>query len=299
MLKTAIKPIVLSIAAVILLSACGDKDEKKSPSQVLVKVNKTEITVHQLNGLLGQVQNASPAIKQQMLDQLIDQELLVQKATDLKLDREPNIVQAIEAAKRQILSQAAAERVLGKAEELKPEEIDKFYNENPALFAERKNYVFLVFSIDKKSYTEGVIKQLDKVSNAQQVKATLDAEKIAFSENEVKRTAEQLPLALLPKFSVMKIGDIMTMPEGDKVVLLVLKESVLAPVAKENAAPLIKRYLQNDKAQVDAKVKIKALRDAAKIEYTQKFVEPNPNPEAASGTSSTDDGLKAGLKGLK
>lgn len=297
MLKIAIKPIVLTLTAAMLLSACGDKDEKKSPSQVLAKVNKTEITVHQLNGLLGQVQDASPAIKQQMLDQLIDQELLVQKATDLKLDREPNILQAIEAAKRQILSQAAAERVLGKAEELKAEDIDKFYNQNPALFAERKNYDFSVFSVDKKSYSDELIKKLDKITNVQQVKATLDGAKVQFSENEVKRTAEQLPLALLSKFSAMKPGDIMTMPEGDKVVLLLLKESVSAPVAKENAAPLIKRYLQNDKAQADAKIKIKALRDAAKIEYTQKFVETKP--EAASSPSSTDDGLKAGLKGLK
>jgi EpsD family peptidyl-prolyl cis-trans isomerase len=297
MLKKTIKPAVAVLTIAMLLSACGDKSEKKSPSQVLAKVNKTEITVHQLNGLLGQVQNATPAMKQQMLDQLIDQELMVQKAEELKLDREPNILQAIEMAKRQILSQAAAERVLGKVEELKPEEIDKFYSQNPALFAERKNYEFTVFSLEKKLYTDELTKQLEQVKNAQQAKEILDNAKIKFDENEVKRSAEQLPLALLSKFAAMKNGDIISMPEGEKIVLLLLKESSLIPVAKENAAPLIKRYLQNDKAQSDAKIKIKALRDAAKIEYLQKFSENKS--EVASGPAGADEGLKAGLKGLK
>ncbi|NHQ85944.1 peptidyl-prolyl cis-trans isomerase, EpsD family [Iodobacter sp. HSC-16F04] len=297
MFKTKMKPLALTIAAVALLAGCGDKEEKKSPSQVLATVNKTEITVHQLNTLLGRVQAATPAMKQQMLDQLIDQELLVQKATELKLDREPNVLQSIESAKRQILAQAAAERVLGKPEALKPADIDKFYNDNPALFAERKNYEFIVFSVDKKSYNEDLTRQLDKAGNAQQVKSIFTSAQIKFSENEVKRTAEQLPLTLLPKFSAMKTGDIITMPEGDKVVLLLLKESILAPVPKENASPLIQRYLQNDKVQTDAKIKIKALRDAAKIEYTQKFAEQAPG--ASSPAAAADDGIKAGLKGLK
>jgi EpsD family peptidyl-prolyl cis-trans isomerase len=297
MLKTTIKPLVLTLAATMLLAGCGNKEEKKSPSQVLAKVNSTEITVHQLNTLLGQVQKATPQIKQGMLDQLIDQELLVQKATELKLDREPNVLQSIETAKRQILAQAAAGRIFSKSEELKPAEVELFYNKNPALFAERKLYDFEIFSFEKKLYDDALIKQLDKVNSAQQVKATLGATQIKFTENEVKRTAEQLPIALLNKFAAMKNGDIMAMPEADKMVLLVLKESIAAPVEKEKAAPLIKSYLQNDKAQTDAKLKIKGLRDTAKIEYIQKFVDIKV--EAASAPVDANSGLSAGLKGLK
>lgn len=297
MLKTTIKPLVLTFAAAMLLAGCGDKEEKKSPSQVLAKVNSSEITVHQLNALLGQVQKATPQIKQSMLDQLIDQELLVQKATELKLDREPNVLQSIETAKRQILAQAAAGRIFAKAEELKPADIESFYSKNPALFAERKLYDFEIFSFDKKSYDDALIKQLDKINSAQQVKAILSSAQIKFTENEVKRTAEQLPIALLNKFAAMKNGDIMAMPEAEKIVLLVLKDSVAAPVEKDKAAPLIKSYLQNDKAQTDAKLKIKGLRDAAKIEYVQKFVDSKI--DAASAPADANSGISAGIKGLK
>ncbi|QLG90096.1 hypothetical protein HQ393_17450 (plasmid) [Chitinibacter bivalviorum] len=53
-----VKPLVLAVLIACSLTACNDKDEKKSPSQVLAKVNDAEITVHQLNFVLGQIPNA-------------------------------------------------------------------------------------------------------------------------------------------------------------------------------------------------------------------------------------------------
>nr|WP_314900895.1 EpsD family peptidyl-prolyl cis-trans isomerase [uncultured Deefgea sp.] len=292
-------PIVLALSAVFVLTACNDKDEKKSPSQVLAKVNDAEITVHQLNFVLAQAPNASPEQKQQILDQLIDQELLVEKAAELKLDREPNIVQAIEASKRQILAQAAAERVIGKPAEPSKAAVDEFYAKNPGLFADRKTYDFVMFALPKANYSEAIAEQLNTATTAMQVKAVLDAAKIPFETNESSRAAEQLPMQMLPKFAAMNQGDILAMAEGDKMVLLQLKASHAAPVAPADAEPMIKRYLSTNDAQENAKAKLKALQAAAKIEYLQKFASAPVAVPAANNASGTDDSLKAGLKGLK
>jgi len=297
-----LSPIALAISAVLVLTACNDKEEKKSPSQVLAKVNDAEITVHQLNFVLAQTPNASPEQKQQILEQLVDQELLVEKAAELKLDREPNIVQAIEAAKRQILAQAAAERVIGKPTEPSKAAIDEFYAKNPGLFADRKTYEFVMFALPKASYSEAIAAQLNTATTPMQVKAVLDAAKIQFESSESSRAAEQLPMQMLPKFAAMNQGDILAMAEGDKMVLLQLKASHAAPVAPADAEPLIKRYLSSNAAQENAKTKLKALQAAAKIEYLQKFASaPVAAPAAANAgnASATDDSLKAGLKGLK
>lgn len=296
-----LSPIVLALSAVFVLAACKDKDEKKSPSQVLAKVNDAEITVHQLNFVLAQAPNASPEQKQQILEQLIDQELLVEKATELKLDREPNTVQAIEAAKRQILAQAAAERVIGKPAEPSKTAIDEFYAKNPGLFADRKTYEFAMFALPKASYSDAIAAQLNAATTPMQVKAILDAAGIKFETNESTRAAEQLPMAMLPKFVAMNQGDILAMAEGEKMVLLQLKASHAAPVAPADAEPMIKRYLSTNDAQANAKNKIKALQAAAKIEYLQKFASaPANEPTAeANKASASDDSLKAGLKGLK
>ena len=87
-----------------LLAGCGgggDKGEKAS--QTAAKVNKEEITVHQINFVLQQQRGLKPeqaeAASKQILERLIDQELALQKALEQKLDREPRVVQQIEAAR--------------------------------------------------------------------------------------------------------------------------------------------------------------------------------------------------------
>ncbi|HEY5324828.1 MAG TPA: peptidyl-prolyl cis-trans isomerase, EpsD family, partial [Caldimonas sp.] len=74
---------IVALALTAALAGCGDKKEK-SPSQTAAKVNKEEITVHQINLVLGQQRAASPgqaaSAASVALERLIDQELALQKA---------------------------------------------------------------------------------------------------------------------------------------------------------------------------------------------------------------------------
>ncbi|MCP6231806.1 hypothetical protein NL428_27395, partial [Klebsiella pneumoniae] len=81
---------------------------------------------------------------------LVDQELAVQKAQEQKLDRDPRVVQQIEAAKREIIARADAER-LGEAV-AKPanDEIARYYADKPALFKDRRIYSLQELSIEAK-----------------------------------------------------------------------------------------------------------------------------------------------------
>src|SRR6267378_3403304 len=90
------------IAIAIALSACGIADGKKAASQVAAKVNGGE--------------------------RIIDQELLVHRAIKAKLDRDSQVMQAIEAAKRQILARAYIDRAVTAAssETGSQEEMRKF-----------------------------------------------------------------------------------------------------------------------------------------------------------------------------
>ena len=90
--------LVALTAAVVLLAGCGDKKEKGA-SQTAAKVNKAEVTVHQINFVLQQQRGLKPeqtdAASKQILERLIEQELALQKADDLKVDRDPRVVQQI------------------------------------------------------------------------------------------------------------------------------------------------------------------------------------------------------------
>ena len=112
--EKATTSLIALTAALVLLTGCGDKKEK-SASQTAVKVNKSEITVHQINFVLQQQRGLKPeqtdAASKQILERLIDQELALQKADDLKVDRDPRVVQQLEAAKRDIIARAYLDKV--------------------------------------------------------------------------------------------------------------------------------------------------------------------------------------------
>ena len=126
--EKATTSLIALTAALVLLTGCGDKKEKTA-SQTAVKVNKSEITVHQINFVLQQQRGLKPeqtdTVSKQILERLIDQELALQKADDLKVDRDPRVVQQLEAAKREIIARAYLERVGEAAAKPTPEAIKK------------------------------------------------------------------------------------------------------------------------------------------------------------------------------
>src|SRR5689334_8138215 len=102
----------LPVCAVLTLTACSR--HAQTNSQVVATVDDREITVSQLNQALAGVNPdaLTPALTRQAIDSLVSEELLVRDALQNRLDRDPATVAAIERARRQILAQAYAERVL-------------------------------------------------------------------------------------------------------------------------------------------------------------------------------------------
>ena len=126
----------------------------KPATQTAAKVNKEEITVHQINFLLAQQRALAPeqaaSASRQVLERLIDQELALQKAGDLKLDRDPRVVQQIEAARREIISRAYLEKIGEGAPKPTPAEVNAYYEAHPALFKERRVYSFQEVNVEAK-----------------------------------------------------------------------------------------------------------------------------------------------------
>ncbi|KAF0815384.1 hypothetical protein IGB42_00465 [Andreprevotia sp. IGB-42] len=291
---------VLLVLAVALSACKPAAEEKTSPSQVIARVGDAEITVHQLNFLLAQQPAAaSPTTKQQILDGLIDQELLVQKAVTLKLDRDPNVVQAIDAARRQILARAAAEREFGKAQPPTQAQIDAFIADNPLLFSERRRYEFEVFAIAHSALKPEQEAMLDQSKSPKETIALLQKAGIAFQQSDTQKNAEQVPMALLPQIAAMHVGDITSLAEGDKLLLLQLKSASPAPLDGSQSAESVKHYLQSNRVQTQVATRMKALHDTTKIEYLQRFASATAAVQPVAQQDVTDASIKAGLKGLQ
>lgn len=278
--------LVAAVVATLALAGCGDKKEKAA-SQTAAKVNKDEVTVHQINFVLQQQRNLRPeqtdAATKQILERLIDQQLAVQKADELKLDRNPQVVQQLEAARREILARAYVEKIGEAAPRPTPEEIAKYYAEKPALFSERRIYSIQEIGIEAKPEQVPVLRErLTASKNINEFVEYLKANDIRFAGNQAVRAAEQLPLNSLDAFARMKDGQAMIVPTPNGLQVVVLAGSRMQPVSEEQARPAIEQFLLNDRKRKLVEEDMKSMRAAATIEYVGKFAELAASAPAAA-----------------
>ncbi len=280
-----------ALAAALLLAGCGNKKEEKAASQTAVKVNKDEITVHQINFVLQQQRGLKPeqtdAASRQILERLIDQQVALQKAEDQKIDRDPRVVQAVEAARREIVARAYLEKVGENAPRPSPDEIRKYYEEKPALFRERRVYSIQEISIEARPEQQAELRDaLAAAKNIDEFLAYLKAKEFRFNGNQAVRAAEQLPLNSLESFAKMKDGQAALVPTANGVQVIVLAGSRSQPVTEEQARPAIEQFILNERKRKLVEDDVKALRAAAKIEYVGKFAEAAASAATpAAGTS--------------
>ncbi|HEY8876232.1 MAG TPA: EpsD family peptidyl-prolyl cis-trans isomerase [Roseateles sp.] len=314
-------PLLAVVAAAAFLTACGGGDKGDKASQTAAKVNKEEITVHQINFVLqrqpGLRADQAEAASRQVLERLIDQELAVQKAQEQKLDRDPRVVQQIEAAKREIIARAYAERVGESVAKPTNEEIAKYYNEKPALFKDRRIYSLQELQIEAKpEQFEAIRAKLAAAKNLNEFAEYLKSADLRFNGNQAVRAAEQLPLTSLDAIAKMKDGDSMVSPNPNGITVLFLVSSRSQPVDEARARPAIEAFLLNQRKGEAVQKDLKALRESSKIEYVGKFAEapaaggasapaasapvasdvPAPAAAPASGLDSTSISKGMGLK---
>jgi EpsD family peptidyl-prolyl cis-trans isomerase len=279
-------------SAAVLLAGCGEKKDAPPASQTAAKVNKDEITVHQINFVLQQQRNISPAqadaASKQILERLIEQQLALQKAEELKLHRDPRVVQQLEAVRREVLARAYVERIGEAALKPTPEEIAAYYRDKPALFSQRRIYSIQEVAIEAPADRFPALQQqLSQARNINDFLEWLKANDLRFQGNQAVRAAEQLPLASLDAISRMQDGQAMLVPTPAGAQLVVLAGSRMQPVTEEQARPAIEAFLLNERRRKLVEDDMKAMRAAAKVEYVGKFAEGAPGTAPASAAAAT------------
>jgi len=277
-------------AVAVTLAACGDKKTDKPASQTAAKVNKEEITVHQINFVLSQQRPMPPeraaSAGKQVLDRLIDQELAVQKAQEQKLDRDSRVLQQLEAARREIIARAYVERIGSGAAKPTPAEIKAYYDAHPALFKERKLYSFQELSIEANPDQVPALKQkLLASKDVQEFVEFLKSGDVKFAAKQAVLAAEQLPLANLDRFAGMKDGERTLSPTPQGAQALILVGTRAQPVDEQRATPAIEQFLLNERKRKMVEDDLKALRGSAKIEYIGEYAKGTAPDSAAPAAS--------------
>ena len=282
-------PLAAMAAGLLMLSACGNSSTpSSSPSQVAARVNKEEISVHQINFVLQRQQGLKPeqteAASRQVLERLIDQQVAVQKAEELKLDREPRVVQALAAARDEIVARAYLERIAEHAAKPTPEEVLAYYDGKPGLFKARRVYSLQELQVQASGDTLAQLRE--KVQGAKSIQEVTDFirdNKLPARASQNTAPAESLPLALVEQFSKMKPGNAIFLPAPGGARIVVVAAAQDAPKSLDVAKPLIETALLSERRREAVANDLKSLRQSGKVEYVGRFAEA-----AASGVPAAE-----------
>jgi EpsD family peptidyl-prolyl cis-trans isomerase len=277
MCRSPLVALVSALVALALVAGCGNRSGGKAAGQVAAKVNAAEITVHQVNYILGRTPNVKPQAageaKRQILSRLIDQQLAKQEALQSELDRSPDVVLAIEAARSEILARAHLENIAAARPSPTEEEVKRYYAEHPELFAKRRVFSFEEILAGPQEGLAGALReQIDKGSTMQDIAAWLKSRDTKFAANSGVRPAEQIPLDVLPKLQEMKDGTTRLFETGGgRVNVIRIVASNPAPIDEATAYPRIQQFLVNRRSSEAVAKEMKRLRDKAQIVYFGEF----------------------------
>ncbi|MBW8778961.1 MAG: EpsD family peptidyl-prolyl cis-trans isomerase [Burkholderiales bacterium] len=278
-------PLALTLACVaVLLAACGRTTEDSSA--MVATVNGEKITQDQLDFAVKQITAARPGASAPaaatVLESLVQQRLAVQKAEKDKLDRNPAVLQALEAARKDALARYYIEQFVAKVPKPGADEVKQYFDAHPANFAQRNAYVIQKVDARVAADQAGPLAaQAQAASGAAAVATLLKAKASAVNVTESTQPAESLG-PLLPKISTMSAGQTVAIPQPQGLTTLTLVEVKPLPLTLAQAQPAIEQMLWNQKKREALLADTKDMRSKARIDYLGKFAPGTVSATAAS-----------------
>jgi EpsD family peptidyl-prolyl cis-trans isomerase len=288
----------------LLLVGCGNPTSGAAASQTAVRVNQQEVTVHQINLLLQQQRGLRPealdATTRRVVTFLVDQELAVQRARELKIDREQRVVLEVEAARREVLARAYAARIGESAAQPGADEIKRYHDDHPALFSERRIYTMQELSIEASPEQLPALRdKLHSVASASEFAAHLKANGFRSNGSQGERAAEELPADVLGNVARMKDGQMLLLPSPAGALVLLLVGSRAEPLDEARAHAAIERHLLADGRRQRIDADARSMRSGAQIEFIGKYAEfAAPTAPVAVAAETNVDAIRQAI-GMK
>lgn len=298
---------VLALAMAVSFYGC----EKKAGAggEAAAKVNGNVISVAMLEHEVKKLGEMTPEQHQQaagkVLRNLVDQDLLVQKAVAEKLDQDSGVLLALEEARRRILSQAYVEKITANVAKPTEQEVADYFNQHPELFSDRRIYRLQEINIQvTPDNAESVRTQLAAAHSLDDFVQWLKEQKIPARISQTTKAAEQLPTELLPRLAQMRDGQAMTVKAPNALNILVVAGSQSQPVTMEQAKDSIERFVTNNKKREVAAAALKDMQAQAKVEYLGAYAElgkeeakPEAKPEGDSKSATPEAKAEAAPAG--
>jgi EpsD family peptidyl-prolyl cis-trans isomerase len=228
--------------------------------------------------IAAQAANGGHEPQSVVLEQVIDEQLFADEAHKEKLDRDLTVVQAIEAAKRDILARAYAERLVKGLPTPSDAQVSDFYTAHPELFSARD-----ILSLDEISL-RGEPSQIAALK-AQFAAAggKLDALQAILARRgftahvaHVQRAPEQVDMASALQFRRLKVGESFVYDTPKETHFSVVTDVQPSPLSLAQATPQIRAALTNAARRDLISKEAARLKADANIKYAKGYAPVAP-----------------------
>ncbi len=286
-LRNALHRSLTLVCVAALVTACGKKSDDTSAT--VATINGENVTQNQLDYAIKQIQAARPGASApeagQVLQGLVEQRLAVQKAEKDKLDRNPGVLQSLEAARKDALFRYYVEQLAAKVPKPSADEIKAYYDAHPANFGQRN--VYTLQKVDARITPDQagpLAATVQATVGAPAVVELLKAKAQAISVAQTDQPAETLG-PLLPKVSTMSAGQTIAIPQPQGLTALTVVSVQPQPVSLAQAQAGIEQLLWNQKKRDALLAETKDLRAKARIDYLGKFAPGTASAPVASSAA--------------
>jgi|GEM_PF-4847921 len=271
-----ISKLVFSVALAMsgCLAGCSKMhslDDHRANDPVLAVVGGDEITLSAVKAELSalEVQDAASADahQKQVLEALIDRDILARDATRRKIDRDPAIIDAIDKAKEKILAKAYLQELIATAPTPSQEDIDRYYKDQPSLYAERKLFKSDELTIQDVAARQQVRAMSDAGNSMRQILFWLDEHNVSYMLKQRVITGDKLPYGLAELTSNLANGKPFIVTHEDDFQIWSMTELNLQPLDEDVVVPQIEQALVKQKARTDLADNLAKLRIADGVVY--------------------------------
>lgn len=281
--------LLILAATATLLSGCG-RGAETDDSQVAVRVNKGEISTHQIQTVLQRqprlLAEQPDTAAQRVLEVLIDQELAAQAGREQGLDSDPAVVQSMEAARREVLARAYQDRVAAKAVAPSTDEVDRYYQSRPALFAQRRLYTLQETVVEAgEAQREALQTLVQRARGADELGTALRSAGFGTRTRQLTQAAEDLPLNLVDAIAKLEVGGSLLLPQAGGARIFTLLQAQSAPVDRRTANGAIVNFLTKERQRELVAQSTAELRKNGTVTYQGAFAKATSAPASAASAA--------------
>lgn len=269
------------------LGGCGKKTGEQATAprgQVVAHVGNEVITNQELENefRLANVpaeKQKDPGVIKQVLGQLVVRKYLLQQALNAKLDREPGVLLELLRAREQVLENAYLTRTVASKPPTKTE-IDRYIQNNPAKFANRKLLQVEQIAFPFGPATQSIIDSTREAKSLDEIDQQLTTASIPHGRQNGVLSSGDVGSELFDRIEARKPDDVFFVRTGQNGLFFKVLGEEPRPLEGDAAVGLARQLMRNDALKGEIGIATYSANMEAKYEgeYQQIMQGPGKSP---------------------